>query len=193
MIQAFVTQKDEIRDVNVAVTVQPSELGIAPQYVLTQALAYCARKMSLDGPQPVVERLRQGDSVACGYCLYSIAKQVAETIASLDENVKAVYALDYDATPEDLCFGKAMRGAPMVHLIVWTGRKTAALRSLVLALDRTLAQAYATMLGMRPSVEGTLASLLDVQVIDDADVASRTGYGALLRSIHHRPIQIWER
>jgi hypothetical protein len=106
----------------------------------------------------------------------------------MDERVKAVYVLDYDATPEDLCFGRLNQGTPLVHLIVWTKRKTAALRSLVAALDRALAQAYAELLG-----GCQIEILLDVQIIDDADVENRTGHGALLQAIHHRPIPIWER
>jgi hypothetical protein len=38
-----------------------------------------------------------------------------------------------------------------------------------------------------------LAHLLDVQIVDDADVKNRVGYGAMLSSLHHRPIQVWER
>ena len=37
------------------------------------------------------------------------------------------------------------------------------------------------------------ASLLDVHMVDDDDVETRTGYGVLLSSIHHLPIQVWER
>lgn len=198
MTQSFVTRKDTMVDLDLAVPVWPSETGIAAEDVLAQALAYCAHKMGLDGPQVVIRRLRQGDGAVCGYCLYSVAKQVAGRIGALDENVKAVYTLDYDATPEDLCFGQAAQGVPLVHLIVWTRRKTAALNSLLAALDRSLVQAYANLLGMRGPSEDASASLppralLDVQVIDDADVEGRTGYGALLGSLHHRPIQIWER
>jgi hypothetical protein len=35
--------------------------------------------------------------------------------------------------------------------------------------------------------------VLDVQVVDDQDVANRTSYGALFQAIHHRPLQVWER
>jgi hypothetical protein len=154
---------------------------------LAKALKFCAQKMGLDSHQAVVDRLRQGDSTACSYCHYSLAKQVAESLGTLDENVKAVYVCDYDATPEDLCFGEATQ-APLVHLVVWARRKTGALNSLVAALDRASVQSYADLIGMRQ-----LTHLLDVQVIDDADVENRVGYGAMLSSIHHRPIQVWER
>ena len=75
-----------------------------------------------------------------------------------------------------------------MHLLVWAQCKTAALRALIAALDRALARAYTDMLG-----EGCPAGLLDVQVVDDADVGRRSGYGALLSSMYHRPVQVWQR
>jgi hypothetical protein len=155
--------------------------------VLTQALEYCAQKMRLDSSQAVIDRLSDGDGKASEYCHYSVAKQVAESLGALDENIKAVYVCDYDATPEDLCWGEAGR-APQIHLLVWAQPKTAALNVLTDTWDRALAQSYAEMIG-----GGQLAHVLDVQVVDDADEEKRIGYGALLSSLHHRPIQIWKR
>jgi hypothetical protein len=73
-------------------------------------------------------------------------------------------------------------------LIVWAKRKTSALDSLVEALNRALVQRYAELIG--PS---QLAHLLDVQIVNDADVKNRVGYGALLSSLRNRPIKVWER
>jgi hypothetical protein len=144
--------------------------------------------MGLEGAQAVTERMRQGDGAAYGYCLYSVAKQLAETIGSLDGNVRAVYTFDCEATPEDECLREIALGTPVLHLLVWTQHKTAALSALIAALDRALARAYASVFG-----EGQPSSLLDVQVIDDADVGRRSGYGALLCSMYHRPVQVWRR
>jgi hypothetical protein len=76
----------------------------------------------------------------------------------------------------------------LIHLLVWTQRKTAAFDSLVAALDRALAQAYSDTIGTRG-----VTTLLDVQVIDDADVKQRHGYGAFRAWVHLQPIQIWKR
>jgi hypothetical protein len=157
------------------------------QVVLIQAMEYCAQKMRLDSSQAVIDRLRAGDGKACEYCHYSVAKQVAESLDALDDNIKAAYIYDYDATPEDLCFGEAGRALP-IHLLVWAQPKTAALNVLVDTWNRVLAQSYAEMLGGRQP-----AHVLDVQVVDDTAVEQRTGYGALLSSLHHRPIQVWKR
>jgi hypothetical protein len=163
-------------------------VGNSTESIISEAMAFCAQKIGVDSTEAVVDLLRQNDKTACGYCLYSIAKRLAASLGAVDEHVRAVYVLDYDATPEDLCFGTLDQGMPLIHLIVWAERKTAALSSLVAALDFALAQAYSDLVG-GPEV----GVLLDVQVIDDTDVENRTGYGALLQSIHHRPIQIWER
>ena len=163
------------------------DVSSTARVVLTQAMEYCAQKMRLDSSQAVIDRLREGDGEACGYCHYSVAKQVAESLGALDENTKGAYIYDYDATPEDFCFGEAGRALP-IHLLVWAERKTAALNAVVETWDRALAQRYAEMIGRHQP-----AHLLDVQVVDSADVEKRIGYGALLSSLHHRPIQIWKR
>lgn len=155
--------------------------------VFDEGLAFCARKADVENAQTVMELLRQGDATVSHYCRYGLAKKVAESLGNLDDNVKAVYTLDYDATPEDRCFSDKAKTSP-IHLIVWAVRKTDALDALVSALDRALVQEYSSMIDAPQ-----LRHLLDVQVVDDGDVEDRTGYGALLSSIHNRPIQIWER
>ena len=154
--------------------------------VMNKALEFCARKMGILGREDAIIRLQQGDHRACEYCYYSIAEQVGAALGALDENVKAVYMFECEATPEDLCFGET-KTSPLLHLLVWTHRKTEALNSLVAMLDRALVQNFAQLVGLPQ-----LKYLLDVQIIDDADVTERTGYGALLHSLHHRPLKVWE-
>ena len=170
----------------------PDVVGIAEK-LFSEAMAFCACKIgaangAVGDCTAVVDLLRQCDRTAHAYCIYGMAKSVATSLGAMDENIKSVYVYDYDATPEDLCFDMSDPSAPMVHLIIWTERKTAALSALIAALDRALACVYADVLD-RPQIK----SLLDVQMIDNEDVDSCKGYGALLSSLHHRPMQIWAR
>ena len=188
MLEKLATRQSEAMDVGLTSPLESLGATHSTTSMLSEAMQFCAQKIQVDNLDAVADLLRRNDRAACEYCLYGIAKGVATFLGTMDEQVKAVYVLDYDATPEDLCFGTLNQGTPLVHLIVWTERKTAALSSLVAALDRALAQAYTDLVG-GPHVE----VLLDAQMIDDADIENRAGYGALLQAIHHRPIQIWER
>lgn len=154
---------------------------------MNRALDLGARKMRLDGRQAVIERLQQGDRAAHSYVYYALAEQAAEWLGTWDEDVKAVYIYDCDATPEDLCFGQATRSL-LLNLIVWARRKTGALTSILAALDRALTHSYASLTG-----QPERAHLLAVSVVDDDDVKHSIGCGALLSSLHTRPIRIWER
>jgi hypothetical protein len=155
--------------------------------ILSQAMEYCAHKMGLKSTQAAIDHVKQGDTMACSYCHYSAAQQVADALGMLDNNVQAAYLFEYDATPEDVCLGEAAGIIPL-HLLVWVNRKTDALSALVESLDRAMAQSLAGMLGT--SLD---AYVLDVQVVDDSDVKNRTAYGALLSSLFQRPIKVWDR
>jgi len=154
--------------------------------VVTKALKNSAKKMGLGNTNALIARLKEGDSVAFNYCNHSIAKQLGAVLGLLDKNIKAVYICDYDdATPEDVCFCEAPP-VSLVHLIIWVECKTKAVDALVAAMDRAMAQHYSHMLGLHD-----LQHVLDAQLIDDEDVSSRTGFGALLQSVYQPPIQVW--
>lgn len=163
------------------------DAGSIAEATIDHAVAYCTQKMGLGSQQAVVELLLSQNVVACNYCHYSIARQVSDLLGTLDQNVEAVYAFDYDATPEDLCFVGAGQ-IRLIHLIVRVRRKTNALKSVAEVIDQSLVQSYARLLD-KPRLE----HLLDVQFVDGADVAKRIGYGAMLSSLYNRPIQVWER
>jgi hypothetical protein len=176
---------DTVSPVQVVVSL-PDANGIAAD-VIEQAVEYCAQKLGLADGQAALACLSQGDAAACQYCAYGIAQQVARTLGEWDDHVRSVYVIDYDATPDDLCFACDRRSMP-IHVIVWTARKTRALDALIAVLDRALALHYRDLVKF-----GDLEHILDVQVIDDVDVKSQMGYGAMLASIHQRPIQVWSR
>ena len=165
----------------------PTDVTAEADAILTQALDFCAQKLNLSSSEAVVENLRQGDSSTYRYWTYGLAKKASEQLGAWDESIIGIYIYDYEATPEDVCFSEVAPD-PLIHLIIWAQRKTAALKSLMEALDNALTQAHIERLGTHH-----LKYVLDVQVVDDYDVASRRGYGALFSSLHHRPLPVWRR
>jgi hypothetical protein len=154
---------------------------------LHRALAYCGELLKVGSPEEALEQVRKGDKVAKDYCHYRLAQEVAATLGALDENVQSVSLFEFEATADDLVFGERAGSLP-IHLIVLAERKTSALTSLVSALDHALVKDYAETVGPR-----RLRHVLDVQVIDNADVENQRGAAALLFSLHNRPMRLWQR
>ena len=156
------------------------------QSVVNKALKTSTDKMGLRDTKALIACIKEGDPVACSYCHYNIAKELGEVLGCLDNNIKAVYAYDYDDNLADINCSENTSPFSLIHMIIWVGRKTKALTALIEAMDRALVQHQRRLLGL-----SDIEHLLDVQVIDDEDVKTRTGYAALLRSIYQPPMQVW--
>lgn len=157
----------------------------ATEPAFAKAVTFCAAKMQLGGVA-TCDLLRQGDGAALGYFAYGLTKELAEYIGALDEEVQAVYLYDPEATPDDIAFG--VTRLPIIHLLIWARRKTGALEALLSALDRAVTGRYTEMFG-----PNTPASILDAHVVNDAEVNAHSGFGALLTSLHNRPLMVWQR
>jgi hypothetical protein len=163
----------------------PDTASVA-QSAVEDALDFCAQQLRLADRAAVLEQLQEANPSVRGYFEYGLARQIGERLGELDGEVEAVYLYDDEATPEDAVFGESTLS--LVHLILRVQRKTSALQSLVAALDRAVTQKCAEMLHATQ-----LAHVLDVQVVDDVDVNTKMGYGALLTWLHHKPLVVWTR
>lgn len=164
-----------------------SDAASAAESLFAQVLTGCAGQMGLQDADTVVDLLRRGDPVAHHACEQQLARHVAEYLSRLDGGIKAVYRYEWAG-------GGAHRGAgeteagPTIHLVVLTRQRTAALISVLAALNRALSQAFADRWG---STAG--AHVLNVCVIDDADTRNEASYAALLFPPHLEPIPVWQR
>jgi hypothetical protein len=149
------------------------------------AFEYTARKLHLDDVETVPSMLRAGRADARGYFEYAVARELAEHIGALDGEVQGVYLYDPEATTDDIAFAEFP--ATLVHMVIWAHRKTGALASLIDGLDRAVTAEFAKRIGNKQT------SLLDFQVVDDAEVNSRMGFGAMLAWVHNRPLMVWAR
>jgi hypothetical protein len=163
-----------------------SDVNTMAQAALDRALSYTATQMGFSDPEFAVGHIRQGDQAACTHFQYALACQVAEYLHAFDRSVRSVHLYDCDATPEDTIFNPQPQNS-LVHLIVRTDKKSSALNALIQAFDRALAVCYGQRLAT-PQI----SYMLDVQLVDEDEVRSRTGYGALLFSIYLRPTLVWE-
>ena len=154
--------------------------------MVADALEFCAEKMGLRSKDQVAQALRSADCTACEYLRFGLARVVAEYLGSLDPTVRAAYCYE----PERATTVDEAIASPGINLLVWVSHKSAALSSVVSLLRSLLAQERSSLDCPKGNA---MCWLLDVQVVDDGEVQSRSGYGALLHSLHVRPLEIWRR
>lgn len=155
--------------------------------MVDNALAFCAEKTGFPDGQ-ALEAIQNGDCLVCGYLRYGLSKEIGAYLGSIDSSVRAVYTYEpeYSVGPDDV--HRALdRG---ISLIVAVGRRSAALSSVIASLEDGLEEARQRLICSKANGS---CHALDVKVVDEQEVASRRGYGALISSLHVRPLLVWPR
>jgi hypothetical protein len=160
--------------------------SIAVDDMMAEAIQFCIEKTGLQTRDEVLETVQMADCWICEYLRYGLAKGLAAYLGSVDDAVRAVYSYD----PERATGAEGGITSPGISLIVWASRRSAALSSVANLLTSAVA---AERDGLGCPKSDALCLALDVQIVDDAQVESRCGYGALIRSLYVRPVEIWRR
>jgi coenzyme F420-reducing hydrogenase delta subunit/Pyruvate/2-oxoacid:ferredoxin oxidoreductase delta subunit len=155
--------------------------------MISIALAFTEQKTHLRGREAVVRALQQGHTAAHDYFRYGLAKEIGNCLGQAEASVKEVYL--YEPVTGEEVNGKTSL-ARSLELIVWVTGQKDLLPPLVETLDQELTEEYKTLLGLAVSA---MPGLLTVDVIDDQDVQKRVGSGALISSLHTRPLKVWSR
>jgi len=159
--------------------------------MVESALVYSARLSGLQDRGQALEAVRAGDCCACSYVRYGLCKELGEYLGGIDVSVGSVYAYEPEHCTgvTDLASNEAerMRG---INLVISVDRRSAALTSILASLEDAVSEATKAL--VCPKGSGS-CYMLDVKVADEQEVASRRGYGALVSSIHVRPLRVWSR
>jgi hypothetical protein len=159
--------------------------------MVESALAYSAQLSGLQDQGQALEAVHAGDCCVCSYLRYGLCKELGEYLGGIDVSVRAVYAYEPEHCTgvADLASDEAerMRG---INLVISVDRRSAALTSILASLEDAVSEATKVLICSKGS--GSCYSL-DVKVADEQEVASRRGYGALVSSVHVRPLRVWSR
>jgi predicted nucleotidyltransferase len=154
----------------------PSE--IRSEQLFERATARCVR--GPEGSGEVLRRLRAGDPDMHSRFRYALAKELAEYLARLEAGFCGIYL-----------YGSAMGEAASQYsdidvIVVVESRHDETMRVLA-RLDLSLVTQYRCLVGTRTRP----SSLLDARVIEEADIARRDGYGAIVDGLFTRPVCLW--
>jgi len=147
------------------------------------AIDFCTEKINRDREE-AIQLLRQEDSSAHSYFRYGLAHQISRYIGSLSDSFKGIYI--HGSSVEN-----SSGPASDIDLIISTTKKVEELELLLTTLSGELEFYYNQLLGTK-FFGDDYTGFLDVQLVDESDIKSRRGYGAVLTSVHYAPIKIWE-
>jgi len=157
--------------------------------LMARALDFCEAKAHVQGHPRVVEALQMGDRAVHDYLRYGLAREIGSYLGHMEASVKAVYFFEPESmAEEDIEQRKDLtRG---IQLIAWVTNGRTSVRARAETLGEALLKEYKALLG--PAAEA-MSDILMLDVVDDHDVAERTGLGAVISSVHTRPIEVWSR
>jgi hypothetical protein len=165
------------------------ELGDVPAMFREAVRATSAKLHS--NAEDTIAAARSGACEVCESIRYGVAGAVAEYLGSLDSSVKAVYLYEPEyATAADEAVADRPNLSPGISMLVWADRKSPALSAVLEALNEALAVEGGKLACPKANA---LCWMLDAQIVDDQQVAERSGYGALVSSVFVRPVELWRR
>ncbi len=148
-----------------------------------KALEFAARKTGCSRRSAVVSNLTTRDEWALGYLAYGLARNVASSLAELDDNVREAYVLGLEGD------GCGSTSFPVV-LVLSVTRQTAALESIVAGVLKALPRALAERAALSSELS---VGFVDIQVIETEDIGKKRGLGAAIRSLWAPALKVWSR
>lgn len=139
--------------------------------LMDDALEFCSLRAKKQVPE-IIEKIKKDDLWANSTLRYALAKEIGKTL-SKDSNFRDLYI--QGSVMEDRA-----RMTSDIDLILHVKGEKSNFETWIVALDDGLVQMFHDLFGLR---EG-FRSLLDCHVVTDEDVSRKSGYGALLTTIH---------
>lgn len=178
-------QWPKLKPAPAVVALYTSDARAIAEIIVGNTLEWASARLQCELDE-VIQSLNNGDLTVQRELKLGLAHFVAEYLGFLDRDIKAVYIANSADPDRD----RTRDTAPplMIQLVVYAEPKTAALASLIGALNRALTAV----------LQASVASVghdrfLDVQLVNAADREKLARYAALLTPPIQYGMRIWER
>jgi hypothetical protein len=164
-----------------------ASVGTGAAQMVEAATKLCRSKAACCDEGELAGALKTADPRVDDCFRHALSLRAAEYLAGLDNHIVAAYSYSYGDAEEE---GEERGHSPtaQLKLILHVRRKTAALAAAITALDEALLEEYRRLIA---PVGERMTSLLDVQVVDEEEVDSGTGFAVVLTSAFAPPTRIW--
>ncbi len=122
------------------------DLAYACRSIVAGSIAVTTGRMDLESPAETVMRIQSGDMDAIEHLRHELAGQIAWLIVRADDSVRSVF-LEHNVPEAEEMEPPEVGLSDVIRLVVYSERKTAALGSLLDALDQALVDAMSEHVG----------------------------------------------
>ena len=168
-----------------------SNFNATARGMFRRAVAASAMQLGVKTPAQAIAELQRGDCDKCQVFRINLARQVADYLANLDSDLRAVYAYNPDYAFGDYQSTGAKKSlSSALYLLAWTRTLKTIPTDAITGLSQAFLNARKSFLCSEASA---MCLSLNLQVVSDKQVQARQGYAAMIDSLNIRPNQVWER
>jgi hypothetical protein len=157
--------------------------------MVKNAVKECAETIADGEIQTTLRGLREGRHDICLHFSHLLGIQIAEYLGKMDKTVNAIF--EYKGDPQSIRVQDTQTEEIQpfgINLVIWVGRKSAALNALVSTLSTDLAAAQEN-LGFGNLGETQFP--LDVRLVDTEEVAHQHGLAVIVSNETIHSTQVW--
>jgi hypothetical protein len=144
------------------------DLARSVRNMVDGAVAVTTGRLHLDRPEHALERLLSDELTALEYFRHELAHQIGMLLIRMDSGVEAVYK-EHELPEAEELGTPSLKLTDPVHLVVRADRETAALRSLVSAIDSSVVDVLSDYCGR------IAPGLIHVDIINQAQARRVVG------------------
>ncbi len=160
--------------------------------MVQKAARTCADMKFSGDVQGVFQAMQKGNCDLCGSMCDCLVKQVGVYLGKADKTVKAIYRYAPDfSTPRPVLGSEALPARKAgINLVVWVGRKSAALDALGATLESLLAESRRKFACQKAAAA---CYVMDIQMVDDREVQENRAAAQVVNNLFLHSIQVWKR
>ena len=150
--------------------------------IYERAINTTMEKCNTSSEMEIHEKLEMGDCCIHNYFRYNLAYEICNHLASLIKDVKCGFLYGSSLTDE-------FRRNSDINIILHVKVHSPEIEGTIREVDESLTEIYCKTLSLDVD---ECASLIEITVVDDADVIRNDGVACVICSVHEPPLKVWE-
>ena len=150
--------------------------------IYERAIIKTLEKCHASSKEEIHQKLKEGDCCIHNYFRYNLAFEICSHLATVIEDVKCGFLYGSSLTQE-------LRKTSDINIILHIKVHGPEVENTIREVDEGITEIYCKTLSLDI---GECTNLVEITVVDDADIIRNDGVACVICSIHEPPLKVWE-